>query len=147
MQIFKSVVSYRSRSALNQTSIERYIRPRGAERKGASVQRLRIATLREGIPSAIIGDALRRLEEQLWFLHLENNLYYFSNVVGLNRVIIDKEEVVTEDAIETEFKNRLERDKLAGIDFDAYLWPKASNDSARLTTAAYISRTQRTLYV
>jgi len=98
----------------------------GGERRGTSIQRLRLAALREGIPSAIIGDALRRLEEQLWFLHFENDLYYFSNVVGLNRVIIDKEEVVTEDALEREFKERL--GDIAGKDFDVYPWPKASSD-------------------
>ena len=56
----------------------------GGERKGATAQRLRLAFLHEGIPPAIISDALRRLEDQLWFLHFEKNLYYFSSVVGLN---------------------------------------------------------------
>ena len=98
----------------------------GGERRGATAQRLRLAVLREGLPPAIIGDAIRRLEEQLWFLHFENNLYYFSNVVGLNRVIIDREEVVTEDIIQGEFKRRLEG--IAGTDFDIYIWPEASSD-------------------
>jgi len=98
----------------------------GGERKGATAQRLRLALLEEGVPPAIIGDALKRLEDQLWFLHYENNLYYFSNIVGLNRVIIDKEEVITENDVETELKNRLE--KIAGTDFDVYIWPDSSND-------------------
>jgi hypothetical protein len=98
----------------------------GGEKKGTTAPRLRLAILREEIPPAIIGDAIKRLEDQLWFLHYENNLYYFSNVVGLNRVIIDKEEVVTENDIEAEFKSRLE--KIAGTDFDVYIWPSSSSD-------------------
>lgn len=98
----------------------------GGERRGATAQKLRLALLREEIPPPIIGDAIKKLEDQLWFLHFENNLYYFSNVVGLNRVIIDREEVVTENNIEAEFKSRLE--KIAGTEFDVYIWPKSSSD-------------------
>ena len=98
----------------------------GGERKGVTIQRLRLAVLREGIPPAIIGDAIRRLEDELWFLHFEKNLYYFSNVAGLNRVIIDKEEAVKEDDIIEEARKRIER--IAGKDFDVFIWPNSNSD-------------------
>ncbi|MGC9014718.1 MAG: ATP-binding protein [Thermoproteota archaeon] len=98
----------------------------GSERKGVTAQRLRLAFLREGIPAAIVGDALRRLEDELWFLHFEKNFYYFSNIVGLNRVIIDKEETIKDDEIVEEIRKRIER--IAGKDFDVFVWPKSSND-------------------
>ena len=98
----------------------------GGERKGITAQRLRLAFLREGIPSAIVGDALRRLEDELWYLHFEKNLYYFSNVIGLNRVIVDREEGVKEDDIEGEIKKRIE--KIAGTDFKVFVWPRSSSD-------------------
>jgi hypothetical protein len=98
----------------------------GGERKGVTAQRLRLAFLREGIPPAIVGDAIRRLEDELWFLHFEKNLYYFSNVVGLNRVIIDKEEAVKEEDIIEETRRRIER--IAGRDFDVFIWPKSNSD-------------------
>jgi len=98
----------------------------GGKRKGVTAQRLGLAFLREGIPSAIIGEAVRRLEDELWFLHFEKNLYYFSNVVGLNRVIVDKEEAIKDDDIEAEIKQRIE--KVSGTDFDVYTWPKSSSD-------------------
>ena len=98
----------------------------GGERRGATAQRLRLAFLHEGIPPAIVSDALRRLEDQLWFLHFEKNLYYFSSVVGLNRVIIDREEAVKIEDIEEEFRERI--DKVAGNDFDVFIWPNSNSD-------------------
>jgi predicted AAA+ superfamily ATPase len=98
----------------------------GGERKGVTTQRLRLSFLREGIPPAIVGDAIRRLEDELWFLHFEKNLYYFSNIVNLNRVIIDREEAVKEDDIIEEARKRIERIK--GGDFDVFIWPKSHSD-------------------
>lgn len=100
----------------------------GGERKGLTPQRLRLAFLREGIPPAIVGDALRRLEGELWYLHFDekNNLYYFSSMVGLNKVIIDKEEAIKKEDIQNEIRKRIE--KMAGEGFDIYIWPKASED-------------------
>jgi len=98
----------------------------GGERKGVTAQRLRLAFLRNGIPSAIVGDVLRKLEDELWYLHFEKNFYYFSNIVGLNRVIIDKEETIRDEDIQEEARSRIE--KMAGRDFDIFVWPKADSD-------------------
>jgi len=98
----------------------------GAERKGVTAQRLRLAFLRDGIPPAIVSDAVKKLEDELWFLHFEKSFYYFSNVVGLNRVIIDKEEAIKDEDIEEEIRKRIE--KIAGTDFDVYIWPKLNSD-------------------
>lgn len=98
----------------------------GSERKGMGVQRLRLAFLREGIPPAVVGDALRRLEDELWFLHAENGLYSFSSQPNLNRVIVQKEEAVKDDQIVEETRARLE--KAAGNELRVTLWPHASQD-------------------
>jgi hypothetical protein len=95
------------------------------KRNGVSAQRLRLAFLREEIPPAIVGDALRRLEDELWYLHFEKNLYYFSSKVSLNRVIIDKEEAIG-DEIEAEMRRRIE--KTAGKDFDVFVWTTSNSD-------------------
>jgi hypothetical protein len=99
-----------------------------SERKGISIQRLRVAFLREGIPPAIVGDALKKLEDidGPLYLHFEKGLYYFSGQVGLNRIILDKEEAIKEQEIEDEIKRRIE--KIAGKDFEVYVWPKSSSD-------------------
>jgi len=101
----------------------------GGERKGITPQRLRLAFLREGIPPAIVGDALKKLEEdELWFLQVDekNNLYYFSSTPGLNRIIVDKEEAVKEEDIVNEIRKRIE--KMAGREFEVLIWPRTSED-------------------
>jgi hypothetical protein len=98
----------------------------GGERKGVTAQRLRLAFLWNGIPPTIVDEVLKKLEDELWFLHFEKNFYYFSNIVGLNRVIIDKEEVIRDEDIQDEARSRIE--KLAGRDFDVFIWPKTDGD-------------------
>jgi hypothetical protein len=98
----------------------------GSEKKGLNVQRLRLALLREGIPPALVGDALHRLKDELWYLHVEGGIYSFSSQPNLNRVIVEKEEAVGEELIIEQIRARLE--KCAGNDLRVTLWPKASQD-------------------
>jgi len=109
------------------TSIFFYSFP-ATERRGISIQRLRVAFLREGIPPAIVGDALKKLEDidGPLYLHFEKGLYYFSSQVGLNRIILDKEEAIKEEEIKEEIKRRIE--KIAGKDFEVYVWPASNAD-------------------
>ncbi len=98
----------------------------GGEKKGVGIQRVRLAVLREGIQPAIIADALRRLEEDLWYLHVEKGLYSFSSQPNLNRIIIEREEGVREEHIAEEIRSRLE--KIAGSGMAVTLWPRESQD-------------------
>jgi predicted AAA+ superfamily ATPase len=98
----------------------------GSEKKGLGIQRLRMAVLREGIQPALVGDALRRLEDELWYLHVEGGVYSFSSQPNLNRVIIEKEEAVSDELITEEIRSRLE--KLVGSELRVTLWPKVSQD-------------------
>jgi hypothetical protein len=99
-----------------------------AERKGISVQRLRVAFLREGIPFPIVGDAMKRLENELYFLHSDKSLYYFLSSPNINRIIIDKEEAVKEkeEDIEQEIRDRIQ--KIAGSQFETIVWPRNAAD-------------------
>lgn len=98
----------------------------GSERRGVGIQRLRLALLRPEIPPAIVGDALKRLEEELWYLHVEGGVYAFSNQPNLNRVIVEKEEAVRDEAILEEVRARLE--KLAGSELAVRVWPRETQD-------------------
>ena len=99
-----------------------------AEKTGATVQRLRVAFLREGIPFPMVGDAVKRLDDELYFLHSDKSLYYFLSRANMNRIIIDKEEAVKDEEIEEEIKNRVQ--KIAGSEFDILVWPKSAGDIA-----------------
>lgn len=98
----------------------------GSERKGISIQRLRLATLRREIHVALIGDTLRRLEEALWYLHEEGGFYSFSSQPNLNRVIIEKEEAVREEDIQGEIRKLLQ--ELSGRECRVFLWPQSPTD-------------------
>jgi predicted AAA+ superfamily ATPase len=98
----------------------------GSEKKGLGIQRLRVGVLRAGIPPALVGDALRRLAEELWYLHVEGGVYSFSNQPNLNRVIVEREEQVGDELIREEIRSRLE--ELVGKDLPVTLWPKVSQD-------------------
>jgi hypothetical protein len=100
----------------------------GGGKRGVGIQRLRLALLREGIQPAIVADALRRMEEELWYLHVEGSLYYFSSEVGLPRLIVEKEEAVREEHIAAYIRARI--DKVVGNELQAVVWPKENQDVA-----------------
>jgi len=98
----------------------------GGERRGISLLRLRLALLRNGIPPAIVGDAIRRLEEDLWFIHFDKSLYYFWNQPNLNRVIVDKEEAMRDPEVEREIQDKIK--EIAGDELTIFLYPRSSSD-------------------
>ncbi|MCS7239604.1 MAG: DUF499 domain-containing protein [Thermoguttaceae bacterium] len=98
----------------------------GSEKQGIAIQRLRIGVLQPGLPPAIISDALRRMEDELWYLHCEKGTYWFSTQPNLNRIIVDKEQAVKPEEITEEIHKRL--GKLAGNELRVTLWPRASQD-------------------
>jgi len=107
------------------TSVFLYSFSAGAS-KETTLPRIRVALLRDGIPTTIVGDAVARLEEQLWYFHSEKNQYAFRNQPNLNRVIVDREEAISGDRIREELKNFIQKN--AGRAFEVYLWPDSPSD-------------------
>jgi hypothetical protein len=99
----------------------------GGERRGVTLPWLRVALLRNGVPSTIVGDAVSKLEESLWYFHTEKGFYSFKNQPNLNRIIVDREEAIGPDRVRESFDEQLGR-LSKGSSFDIYLWPKASGD-------------------
>ncbi|MGQ9616444.1 MAG: ATP-binding protein [Spirochaetota bacterium] len=98
----------------------------GAEKKETSLPRIRIALLREGIPHTIVGDAIGKLEEELWYFHSERKQYAFRNRPNLNRVIVDREETISNERIQEELRNLIQKN--AGKALEVYLWPEDAKD-------------------
>ncbi len=94
--------------------------------KETTLPRIRVALLREGIPLTIVGDAVAKLEEELWYFHSEKNQYAFRNQPNINRVIVDKEESISDEIILEEMRRLLQ--KVAGRSLEVYLWPESSAD-------------------
>lgn len=94
--------------------------------KDTTLPRIRVTLLREGIPATIVGDAVAKLEEELWYLHSEGNRYAFRNQPNLNRIIVDKEESIRDERIQEELKKMIQKN--AGRSLEVYLWPESSAD-------------------
>jgi len=97
----------------------------GAEKAGITLPQLRVAVVREGIPPAMVGDAVNKLKDELWYFHPEDSLFSFTNQPNLNRVIIDREETVA-GAVREALREELERIK--GSELDVRVWPRQPSD-------------------
>jgi len=98
----------------------------GAERKETTLPRVRVALLREGIPHSIVGDAIGKLEEELWFFHSERKQFSFKNQPNLNRIIVDREETVSDDRISEELKKVIQDN--SGTALETYVCPEKFSD-------------------
>jgi hypothetical protein len=98
----------------------------GGESKETTLPRIRVALLREGIPATIVGDAVAKLEEDLWYFHSERKQYAFRNQPNLNHIIVEREEPISEERIQGELKSLIQKN--AGRAFDIYVWPENSSD-------------------
>ncbi|MEW6327950.1 MAG: hypothetical protein AB1487_10235 [Thermodesulfobacteriota bacterium] len=81
----------------------------------------------EDMPHTIVGDAIKKLEEELWYFHSAGNLYSFKNQPNLNRVIVDREVSVSDSQMESCLRDFIQK-KMAGKEFEPYLWPNNSAD-------------------
>ncbi|WP_027356905.1 ATP-binding protein [Desulfofundulus thermocisternus] len=99
----------------------------GGERRGVNLPWLRVALLREGIPPTIVGDAVSKLEDSLWFFHTEKRFYSFKNQPNLNRIIVDKEEAIAPEQVRESLFDHLNR-MARGAPIDIYLWPDSPGD-------------------
>jgi len=98
----------------------------GSGRKGLNIRELRITILRDGIPKTIVGDAVKKLEEELWYFHSSGGMYSFKNQANLNRVIVDCENQITDEEVTADLATVLK--KQIGNDFETYMWPEHPTD-------------------
>jgi len=66
----------------------------GGQQRGATLPQLRVAVLNPELPPPFISDAADRLSKRLWHLYQESGLYYFDAQANLNRILVDREEMV-----------------------------------------------------
>ena len=101
-------------------------------RNGINLPKLRVATLYPGLPPAIVADTLKRLEDELWFLHQEAGFYLFKKEPNLNRIIVEREEAITEEEIRTRLKSEIQ--KICGQEFKIVIWPERPGDVPDIKT-------------
>ena len=91
-------------------------------RNGINLPKLRVASLYPGLPPAMVTDTLKRLEDELWFLHQEAGLYLFKKEPNLNRIIVEREEAVSEEEILARLKSEIQ--KICGQELKPVPWPE-----------------------
>ena len=99
----------------------------GGEKRLTTLPKIRVALLREGIPPTIVGDAISKMEEELWYFHSEQKQYSFKSQPNLNRIILQRMENVSNEKIIVVIKEYL--NKFTKNDFfKVYIWPENSSD-------------------
>jgi hypothetical protein len=93
--------------------------------KGATLSYIKLAVLHSGGIPALVTDVLQKLNNELWYLNNRVDVYYFSRIPNLNRMILDKKELFNQ-TYEVELRSII--DKEIGRKLAAYLWPD-SNDA------------------
>lgn len=97
----------------------------GSDRRGVSLSWLRIALLNDVIPPMIMGDAIDKLTDALWYFHEDKRFYSFKNEPNLNRVIVDKEQLIDDDQILDKLQEFLKKQSKSQLS-DTQLWKEAS---------------------
>lgn len=95
--------------------------------KGISIPYIKLAVMRpETIPS-LVTEVLHKQANELWYLNTRGDQYYFSNVPNLNRMLIDKKQMISEpNEVRPELRRRIERE--LGDRFRCYLWPQSPDE-------------------
>ena len=97
----------------------------GDSEKGINLNFIRLAVLRSDTIPALVTDILQRLSNSLWYLNSRADVYYFSRIPNLNRMILDKKELFSE-SYEDEMRERIKKE--LGNKFRTYLWPTGSDE-------------------
>jgi len=92
------------------------------EEQGVPPAWLRAVVHEPGMPVAIIGDTLQKLESELLYLHKRDGRYFFSTEPNLNNLVVKAEEEIEAEAIETELRRWVE--KYAGTELKVKPWPR-----------------------
>jgi len=95
--------------------------------KGTTLSYIKLAVLHSGGIPALVTDVLQKLNNELWYLNNRVDVYYFSRIPNLNRMILDKKELFNQ-TYEAELRRLIDQE--VGRKFTAYLWPGSSDDIA-----------------
>src|SRR5262249_36517459 len=103
----------------------------GGHQKGATLPQLRLAVLNPEMAPPFVSDALNRMSRRLWYLYAESGLYSFEARPNLNRILIDREELVRseQDKVRDFIRSTL-NDMIGEAAFKVYRYPESDRDVA-----------------
>lgn len=74
---------------------------------GVPENELRLAILYPKLPIAIFADSLNRAKDRFYYLDEKNHLYRFTDVINLNKRIVDKEDAIRSEDIKIYVQNKV----------------------------------------
>jgi len=103
----------------------------GGQQRGATLPQLRVAVLNPELPPPFISDAADRLTKRLWHLYYDSGLYYFDAQANLNRILVDREEMVRSEPEKIEsFAKSFLNDMIGDQALRVVRYPKEDRDVA-----------------
>lgn len=103
----------------------------GGQQRGATLPQIRLAVLNPEMAPPFIADALDRMTKRLWFLYQDSGLYRFESRPNLNRILVDREELIRSEPDKVrEFARSTLNDLIGDATFRVFRYPQPGDDSA-----------------
>jgi len=103
----------------------------GGQQRGATLPQLRVAVLNPEMAPPFVADALDRMRKRLWYLYHDNGLHYFDSRPNLNRILVDREELIRSEPEKVrDFANKSLNDLIGDASFRVYRRPEEDRDVA-----------------
>ena len=103
----------------------------GGQQRGATLPQLRVAVLNPEMAPPFISDSLDRLTKRLWYLYHDSGLYRFDSRPNLNRILVDREEMVRSEPDKVrDFAKSTLNDLIGDATFRVYRYPEEDRDVA-----------------
>ncbi len=76
-----------------------------------------------------VSDSLDRMTKRLWYLYLDSGLYRFESRPNLNRILVDREEMVRSEPDKVrDFAKQTLNDLIGDATFRVYRYPEEDRD-------------------
>jgi len=103
----------------------------GSQQRGATLPQLRVAVLNPEMAPPFVADSLDRMTKRLWFLYQESGLYRFDSRPNLNRILVDREEMIRSEPDKVkDFAKKTLNDLIGDAAFRVYRYPEEDRDVA-----------------
>ncbi len=101
----------------------------GSQQRGATLPQLRLGVLNPEMAPPFIADALDRMTKRLWYLYNDSGLYRFDSRPNLNRILVDREEMVRSEPDKIkDFARTTLNDLIGDATFRVYRYPQEDRD-------------------
>ncbi len=101
----------------------------GGQQRGATLPQLQLAVLNPEMAPPFVSDALDRMTKRLWYLYHDSGLYRFESRPNLNRILVDREEMVRSEPDKVrDFARGTLNDLIGDAQFRVYRYPEEDRD-------------------